>query len=488
MHGDRKSDSLVVPGKHPNKAAKAAAEGVEERGLAKGISSGRHRDRTQRRAPLPQPLRRVHQAARREKKGQLTALWHHVHDIERLRAAYRAIRPSAAPGVDGVTWKAYGENLEDNLQELSSRLRRGAYRAQPVRRVYIPKSGGQKRPIGVTTLEDKLVQRATTDVLNAVYEADFKGFSYGFRPGRGQHNALDALWVGLMSRKVNVVLDADIRGFFDAMNHEWLLRFVKHRIGDSRVLRHLEKWLKAGILEDGKWRPSTQGTPQGGSVSPLLANVYLHYAFDLWADQWRRRYGHGDIIMVRYADDIVVGFEKRRDAERFRSALGERLGKFGLELHPDKTCLLEFGRYAADRRSRRGLGRPEVFRFLGFVHSCGTTREGRFTVRRRPDRKRMSQTLKRVKVRLRKLRYRPVPEQGAWLAAVIRGYGQYFGVPGTSAELNNFRKAVSWHWYRALRRRSQKTRLTWERMLRLMRRWLPIPHIVHPNPFERLRV
>lgn len=465
-----------------------AAEHVEERGLAKRNSAARGGVRTQRRGAPKSPLDRVHQAARRDQERQLTALWHHVYDVERLRAAYYTLNPKASAGVDGVTWRSYGEKLEENLRGLSERLKRGGYQAKPVVRRHLPKPDGRKRPIGIPALEDKIVQKATVEVLNAVYEADFKGFSYGFRPGRSQHHALDALWVALMSRKVNWVLDTDIRGYFDAIEHGWMVKFVEHRIGDRRVVRHVKKWLNAGVLEDERLYYAGKGTPQGGSISPLLANIYLHYVFDQWADQWRKRQARGEVILVRYADDIIVGFQYRDDAVRFHAALRKRMGKFGLELHPEKTQLHEFGRYAQERRTKRGESRPAVFTFLGFDHACGRTAGGSFTVRRKPNAKRMRAKLRELKREIRRRVRSPVPQQGAWLRSVINGYNRYFGVPGTSRVLSSFRRAVLWLWYRALLRRSQRTRLTWKRMLRLVKRWLPVPRIVHPNPFERLHV
>jgi group II intron reverse transcriptase/maturase len=339
---------------------------MEGRGLAKGNLPQQNASRTPSREDALSALERVRQAAKKDKKLRFTALLHHIYDPERLREAYFCLKKEAAPGVDGETWRHYGETLEDNLQDLSHRLKRGAYRAKPVRRVYIPKADGRQRPLGVTALEDKIVQRAAVEVLNAIYETDFLGFSYGFRPGRSQHQALDALYTGLLTRKVNWVLDVDIRGFFDAISHEWLVKFIEHRIADRRVVRLIQKWLNAGVLEDGKRTRTEEGTPQGGSASPLLANVYLHYVFDLWVQTWRQKRAHGEVIVVRFADDIVVGFHSQADAEQFRAELTERMQKFNLELHPEKTRLLEFGPYAIDQRQWRGEGKPETFNFLGF--------------------------------------------------------------------------------------------------------------------------
>jgi group II intron reverse transcriptase/maturase len=420
---------------------------------------------------------------------RFTALLHHVYDLEMLREAYFCLKREAAPGVDQVTWRQYGETLEDNLQDLAGRLKRGAYRAKPVRRVFIPKADGRQRPLGVTTLEDKLVQRATVEVLNAIYETDFLDFSYGFRPGRSQHNALDALYAGLLTKKVNWVLDMDIRGFFDAIDHGWLVKFVEHRIADRRVVRLIQKWLNAGVQEDGTRTRSEQGTPQGGSASPLLANIYLHYVFDLWAQRWRQTQASGDVVVVRYADDIVVGFQYESDAERFWAELAERFSKFALELHPDKTRLIEFGPFAARDRERRGQGKPETFDFLGFTHICGKKRNnGRFTVLRQTIRKRLQAKLRLVKIELRRRLHDPVPEVGKWLRSVVGGHIRYYGVPSNSRALYHFRFAVGRLWYRSLRRRSQKTRLTWERMRCLIGRWLPPAHICHPYPLRRLGV
>jgi RNA-directed DNA polymerase len=464
------------------------AERVEERGTTQGNSGQPDRFRTQSRRDLQQRLERVRSVAKRDKEVRFTALWHHVYDVDRLREAYLGLKRESAPGVDGVTWQAYGESLEANLQDLSGRLKRGAYRARPVRRVYIPKGDGRRRPIGVPVLEDKVVQRATTEVLEAVYESDFLGYSYGFRPGRSQHNALDAVTVGIQARKVSWVLDADIRGFFDAIDHAWLMRFIEHRIADERVLRHVKKWLKAGVLEDGKLLRAEEGTPQGGSVSPLLANIYLHYAFDLWVQHWRRHSARGEVIVVRYADDFVMGFQYRSDVLRFRADLEARLRQFHLELHPDKTRVIEFGRFAAENRQARGVGKPETFDFLGFTHFCGRTRNGGFTVWRRTVCRRLQVKLKELKVELHRRWHEPVPEVGAWLRSVLRGHYQYYGVPGNFRLLARFRWDLVRMWRRALMRRSQRSRFSWARLRILVQRWLPLPHIVHPHPARRLRV
>ena len=418
MYEGGKSDGPVVPAKPPNNTAGAVAEVVEERGPAEGnTASSTHPGRSAGQG-APSGLERVREVARRDKEARFTALLHHV-TVDRLRAAYRAIRPQAAPGVDGVTWEVYGQDLEVNLRDLHQRLHAGSYRAMPSRRSYIPKADGRLRPLGIATLEDKILQRAVVEVLNAVYEADFRGFSYGFRPGRNPHHALDALTVGLWRKKVNWVLDADVRDFFTSLDHDWLEKFFEHRIADKRVLRLIRKWLNAGVIEEGNWSPTTEGAPQGASASPLMANVYLHYVFDLWADWWRRRHGHGDVIIVRWADDFIVGFEHQDDARRFLAELRERFAKFGLELHPDKTRLIEFGRFAARNRRARGLGKPETFDFLGFTHICARMRDGRFWVRRITISKRMRAKLREVKDQLRRRRHQPIPEQGRWLASAL---------------------------------------------------------------------
>jgi RNA-directed DNA polymerase len=477
-----KSDNRVVPGKVANKARRRATEGLEGRRLAKRNRPQATTHRTQGRARVHAALGRVRQAAEQKKGVRFTALLHHIYAIDTLRAAFYALERDAAPGVDGQTWEHYGKNLEANLAELSDRVRRDAYRPQPVRRVYIPKRGDakQQRPIGVTAVEDKIVQRATVAVLNAVYEPEFAGFSYGARPGRSAHHALAALEQAIERRRVKWVLDADLRDFFGSLGHEQLSRFVEHRIGDQRVVRLIQRWLAAGVLEDGAWTQSETGAPQGGSISPLAANLYMHYVFDLWAQRWRRTRAYGDMVMVRYLDDFIVGFRYREDAEQFLSALRDRLGQFGLTLHPDKTRLLEFGRYAAQNRQERGQEKPETFQFLGFVHSCGRTRKGAFVVRRHTSGERLRAKLKEVKAALRRRRHDPIPEVGKYLAAVVRGHCQYYGIPGNSRAIGRFRDEVSRHWHHALSRRSQKGRVRWDQMHRLIQRFIPSARIAHP--------
>jgi RNA-directed DNA polymerase len=474
-----KSDRLVVPEKPPNKAEGKAAEAVEGRGLAEGNSPGRNAFRTQSRGfSANSALERVRQAARRDRKQRFTALLHHVYDTRRLEAAYAGLKRDAAPGIDGQTWQSYGEHLDENLSDLSERLKRGAYRASPARRTFIPKADGRLRPLGVPALEDKIVQRAVVEVLNAIYEQEFLGFSYGFRPGRSPHHALDALYVGLTTKKVNWVLDADIRSFFDNLDHNWLVRFVEHRIADRRVVRLIQKWLRAGVLEDGKRIVSDTGTVQGGSISPLLANLYLHYVFDLWVQRWRKRRVRGDMIVVRYADDFVVGFKRRTEAEAFLAGLRERFAHFGLELHPEKTRLIRFGPNARTR----GGPKPPTFNFLGFTHICGRTRKGHFDVLRQTMRRRWQAKLHEVKLELRRRLHFPIPEQGAYLGAVVRGHMRYYGVPGNSQVLDAFRTSVCRLWWRTLNRRSQRRGVPWDRMCRLIPRWIPPARIGHPYP------
>jgi group II intron reverse transcriptase/maturase len=436
---------------------------------------------------VSQGLDRVRHAARQRKKERFTALLHHV-TVDLLRDAFLALKRRAAPGVDGLTWQDYEAELEGNLRGLHTRVQRGTYRALPVKRRFILKQDGKQRPLGITALEDKIIQRAVVMVLSAIYEEDFLGFSYGFRPGRSQHDALDALAVGIGTARVNWILDADIRSFFDRIDQTWLVRFLEHRIGDERVIRLVRKWLKAGVLDDGVWSVSETGTPQGAVASPLLANVYLHYVFDLWAQQWRRREATGNVIVVRYADDIVAGFEHEADARRFWDAMRARFEQFALELHEDKTRLLEFGRFAATRRQRRGFGKPETFTFLGFTFICGKSRRGAFLLHRKTRGDRMRATLREIKAKLRDRRHDSIPEQGRWLRAVVTGYFAYHAVPTNSRALSAFHHHVTDLWRRSLRRRSQRNGLTWSRMSKLVADWLPRPRILHPWPERRFAV
>jgi group II intron reverse transcriptase/maturase len=472
--------------KEPSKGAATTAEGMEGRGWAKGNAGSQNTPRAQdREQGVLSAWDRIRQAAKTDKGRRFTTLLHHVYGIESLGEAYFGLERHAAAGVDAETWQTYGEHLEANLADLSGRLRRGAYRARPVRRVFIPKPDGRQRPLGVPTLEDKVVQRALVRVLNCIYEEDFLGFSYGFRPGRSPHDALDALCVGIERRRVNWVLDADIRGFFDAIDHECLVKFVELRVADQRVVRLIWKWLNAGVLTDGERTRSEKGTPQGGVISPLLANIFLHYVFDLWVRDWRRQ-ATGDVIVVRYADDFIVGFQHEQEARRFLTELRDRLAAYGLELHPDKTRLIEFGARAGSDRQRGGRGKPETFDFLGFTHICGKTRKGRFTVLRKTARKRVQAKLRAVKAALRYRWHLPVPEVGAWLASIIRGHMNYYAVPRNFDAVAMFRKEVIKLWRRGLCRRSQRAHVTWPRMLRIADAQLPRIRIVHPWPSLRL--
>lgn len=484
MNGFGQSDRLVVPANPPNNAVQTAAEAGEGRRRAKGNTDSKTRAGHSAGTDASSALGRVREVARRDRNARFTALLHHVSPA-RLRAAYWAIRPQAAPGVDGVTWTDYGQDLEANVQDLHGRVQSGRYRAKPSRRAYIPKADGRLRPLGIAALEDKIVQRAVVEVLNAVYEVDFRGFSYGFRPGRSPHDALDALAVGIDRKKVNWVLDADIRDFFGQLDRAWLRKFVQHRITDKRVLRLIDKWLAAGVIEDGQWSATEFGSVQGASVSPLLANVYLHYVLDLWVAWWRRRRAHGDVIIVRWADDFIIGFEHEQDARRFLAELRERFSRFGLQLHPDKTRLIEFGRHAAQRRGTRDLGKPETFDFLGFTHICAKSRNGQFWLRRITIAKRMRAKLREVGDQLKRRRHQPIPEQGRWLASVIRGHAAYYAVPGNIDTVSTFRYHVTWLWFRVLRRRSQRTRMTWTRMNPIATRWLPKVRTMHPFPTQR---
>ncbi len=485
MHADGESDGRVVPAKGSNKGGQLPAESLEERRPTKENIEQPTAPRTQSRTSESSGLLGVRHVARKEKRTRFTALLHHV-TVERLQESFYALKREAAPGVDGMTWREYETDLQARVVDLHRRVHTGTYRAQPSKRAYIPKADGRPRPLGIAALEDKVIQHAVGTVLATIYETDFLGFSYGFRPGRSPHQALDALWVGLMRKKVNWVLDADIRAFFDTMDHGWLMRFLEHRIADRRMLRLIRKWLRAGVSEDGTWTKTEVGTPQGAVISPLLANLYLHYVFDLWAQHWRTHTATGDVIVVRYADDIVMGFEHQSDAERFRQEWQDRLRTFGLSLHPDKTRLLEYGRYAAEQRKQRGEDKPETFDFLGFTHICGKTRKtGRFIVKRQTIRKRLTAKLKMLKAELRHRWHEPVPSVGKWLRSVVQGWLNYHAVPGNMDRLNCFRSQVIRHWYRALRRRGQRRRMTWARFCPLVDAWIPSAAILHPHPNVR---
>jgi RNA-directed DNA polymerase len=485
MNGGGESYSGIIPAKQPNEGRGGPKEDVEGRPLTKENMEEPNSYRTPSRGSEPNGLDRVRQAAKKDKELRFTALLHHVN-LEQLRSSYHGLKRRAAAGVDGVTWEEYGGDLEGRLADLHGRIQRGAYRAKPSRRVWIPKADGRQRPLGIAALEDKIVQHAVGTVLNQIWEEDFLGFSYGFRPGRSQHDALDALYVGITQKRVNWILDLDIKSFFDKVGHDWMIQFVEHRVADQRIVRLIQKWLKAGVMEDGRWFETKEGTPQGSVISPILANLYLHYVLDVWAKVWREKVARGDMIMVRYADDAVLGFQQREDAERFLEQLRERVRKFGLELHPDKTRLIEFGRYAAERRRKRGEGKPETFNFLGFTHICGRSREkGYFTVVRQTIGKRMAAKLKDIGQKLRQRMHVSIRATVEWLISVVRGYFQYHAVPDNEERLRAFRQDVLRLWLRQLRRRSQRSRWTWERFQERLGVLLPPVVILHPWPTER---
>ena len=484
MHVSEESDSGIVPMNHSNNEETLSAENGEGRPLIKENTPPPHTHPTQSGARVSQGLAGVRKAAKEHQEMKFTALLHHL-TVDLLRGSFYALKRKSAPGVDGMRWQEYETGLEGRLADLHSRVHRGAYRALPSRRVYIPKSDGRQRPLGVAALEDKIVQQAVVTILNAIYEEDFLGFSYGSRPRRSQHQALDALSYALTQKRVNYVLDADIRGFFDSLSHEWMLKFVQHRVADRRILRLIQKWLKAGVMEGGGWTETETGTPQGAVLSPLLANIYLHYVFDLWVQAWRKKHAQGDVVVVRYADDMILGFQAQAEADRFLEDLRERLGKFGLELHPDKTRRIEFGRHAEQDRKRRGEGKPETFDFLGFTHISGKNRKGYFTVKRRTIAKRLRAKLQEIKQHLRRRRHEPVARTGEWLQSVVQGYFLYHAVPGNLDSLGTFRTRLTRLWRTQLLHRSQRHRCNWERMVRLAERWLPKPRVMHPWPTQR---
>lgn len=495
MNGYGESDVLVVPEKPANNGAPArkgvqhSAELVEGRGTTEGNVMQPTADGMQSPSKVSRGVHGIREAAMSGRVDRFTSLLHHVDEML-LAASFEQLNRRAVPGIDGVTWMEYGDDVRANVADLKDRLHSGRYRAQPSRRQYISKLDGQLRPLGIAALEDKVAQQALVTVLEQIYETDFKGFSYGYRPGRDAHMALDALSVALTERPIQWVIDADIQGFFDAIDHDWMMRFLEHRIGDKRVLRLIAKWLRAGVSEDGQWSPSRQGTPQGAVISPLLANVYLHYVFDLWIEWWRKHHAIGEVVVIRYADDFVIGFQQERDARRCLEDMKGRFARFALTLHPEKTRLLEFGPFAQVQRKRRGEGKPESFDFLGFTHSCSRTRDGRFCVRRKTIAKRMRAKLRKLKELLMKRRHEPVPQQGAWLRSVIMGWYRYYAVPLNIKSLGRFRQWLSRLWWFALRRRSQRARETlwWDRMRRLVDRWLPQPKILHPWPNARFAV
>jgi len=489
-HTGEKSDAPIVPEKPPNKGqasfllGEGSAEAVEGRGAAKGNAEESTAGRTPSRETALTGLQRVRETAKLDRRLKFTALLHHITPSLLVESFYD-LNKTAAVGVDGVTWRDYENLLYGRVHELHREIHTGAYRAQASRRTYIHKTDGKLRPLGIAAVEDKIVQQAVVKVLNAIYEEDFLGFSYGFRQGRGQHNALDAVWMGILTKQIGWILDADISAFFDTIDHEWMMKFLQHRIADKRILRLIKKWLKAGVIEDGKRIAGERGTPQGAVISPLLANIYLHYVFDTWAHHWREHHARGDVIMVRYADDSVIGFQHEEEAERFLEAMRERFAKFGLALHPQKTRLIEFGRYAEQRRKEQGLGRPETFDFLGFTHCCSKTRQGGFKILRLTVKKRLRATLAAIRDKLIKKRHEPIAQVGVWLKRVMRGYFNYHAVPDNLKRLKGFRHGVCREWFKQLRRRSQKDRMTWVRFERFAKQYLPCPLRVHPYPPER---
>lgn len=489
MHAVEQSDESVVPTKRANNidgAAPVETESVEGRGSAKGNEVQPQSVRPQRRKHRSGGLGGVRLAAEKDRKLRFTNLMHHLTE-ELLTSSFFDLKKNAAAGIDEVTWREYAQGFENRLRDLHERVRSGRYRATASRRKWVPKTDGKLRPLGIAALEDKIVQAAVVTLLSQIYEVDFVGFSYGFRPGRNQHRALDAISVGLTQRYVNWVLDADIKGFFDNIPHERMLQALRVRVGDRRLLKLIEQWLTAGVIDEGEWLPGILGTPQGSVISPLLANVFLHYVLDCWVENWRQSC-RGDVIIVRYADDFVMGFQADREARRCLQALQARLATFGLTLHPEKTRLIEFGRYAEQQRRQRGETGPETFNFLGFTHYCGKTRRGWFKVGRQPIAARMRATLAKIKEELRKRRHDPVSQTGQWLRSVVRGWLNYFAVPGTSRVLDQFVTQVERLWLKQLRRRSQRgRRLTWQSFSQLSRRWIPRARIVHPYPDQRLR-
>lgn len=484
-HADEESDEGIVPVKRSNKERSRSAEIVEGRASPEENGGQATAVRTPSRGTALSRLAAVRQAARQGKKVRFTALLHHI-TVDLLRQSYIALKRDAAPGIDGVTWRAYGENLDEKLKDLHERIHKGSYRARPARRTYIPKADGSQRPLSIWCLEDKIVQQAVVTVLEAIYEEDFVGFSYGFRPGRGQHDALDALHAGILRRRVNWVLDADIRGFFDAMSHIWIRRFLEHRIADKRILRLITKWLKVGIVEDGRVTRSARGAPQGAVISPILANVYLHYVYDLWVHRWRRTNATGDVVVVRYADDTIVGFEHEHEARAFLHDLQERMGLFDLTLHPEKTRLIRFGRHAAKQRAERGEGKPEVFDFLGFTHYCTRSRKwGSFVIGRKTIKKRMLRTLEAVKMELRRRMHDAIVKTGTWVWQMLNGHLNYFAVSGNDKSLWWFCNEVRWRWLKSLKRRSQRAHLSWERFTQATARFFPPIRVRHPLPCHR---
>jgi RNA-directed DNA polymerase len=486
QHAFEGSDTLVVPQKSLNSRV-TPEEGMEGRGVANGKLGQRNASRTQDRQDALTHLARVGERAAKKRGERFGNLLSHIK-LPLLREAYEKLRPNkkAAAGIDGQTWSEYGENLEARLLDLQERVHRGSYHPPPVRRVHIPKGEGRTRPIGVPTTEDKVLQQAVRMLLEPIYErSEFLGFSYGFRPGRSQHDALEALRVAIVGRRTNWVLDADIQQFFDTIDHGWMQKFLEHRIADTRLVRLLMKWLHAGVMEDGRLYEAKAGTPQGGIISPLLANIYLTYALDQWAHQWRGRHAHGEVYVVRYADDLVMGFEREEDARAMRTAMAERLAKFGLTLHPEKTRILRFGRFAQEHGADDGLRKPETFDFLGFTHICARRRgRGKFLLLRQTSRKKRRAKLQAIREEIRRAKHKPPAEQYRWLRLVLLGHYNYYGVPGNTRTMGSFRHQIREYWHRTLQRRSQRARWSHAERTRFDRRFpLPQPRITHPYLF-----
>jgi group II intron reverse transcriptase/maturase len=460
-----------------------------------GRCSANEKTRAAKRTPDSEPDKCAHAPARvgqraKENEGEkFTNLLTHL-TAPLLKEAYGLLQKKAAPGIDGETWSSYGENLDVRLLDLEGRIQRGSYHPQPVRRVHIPKSNGGTRPLGIPCLEDKIVQQAARMLMEPIYERSaFVGFSYGFRPGRSPHGALQALAEVIIGKRVNWIIDADIRAFFDNVDHEWMKKFFEHRIGDKRFIRLLMKWLNAGVMEENELHDVEAGTPQGGIISPLYANIYLHYVLDLWVQQWRKRHARGEVYIVRYADDLVMGFQYEEDVRAMRTALAERLARFGLELHPDKTRILKFGRYARKNTALNGGQRPETFDFLGFTHICGEYEGGLFRLLRRTSRKKRNAKLSTLRVEMRQRRHDPVRDQHQWLESVLRGHYRYYNLPGNQRALRSFRIHIKDAWERSLQRRSQRANMSLEALkrhdLRFPLQWPPKAPVFHSNSLTR---
>lgn len=490
VHDGGQSDKFIVPEKSANNDAESA-ESTEGRNLTIENVDQTQPVRAQTRkdgqplSPGSRGLSGIRQAASKDKSLKFNNLYHHL-TLDLLIASFLDLKRHAAPGVDDMTWSDYAKDYEDRIIDLHKRLQRGSYRAQPSKRAYIAKSDGKQRPLGIAAVEDKIVQAAVRTILEQIYEVDFLECSYGYRPSRRAHDALDEVYVEIKGRKINWILDADIRGFFDNIDHDWMMKFLEHRVTDWRMLRLVKKWLTAGVSEDGKWSKTSVGTPQGSVISPLLANIYLHYVLDLWAAHWQRTQARGQMFLARYADDFVVGFQWEATGRHFLTALKERMAKFGLELHSEKTRLIEFGRYAQSNRHDKGLGKPETFDFLGFTHICGQTRKGYFQLERHTSRKKFQAKVEAIVQKLRREIHKDIHETGQWLKSVYDGWCRYYAVPGNYACLSSFQDALHTHWLRLLRRRSQRgQKLTWVKFTSICNRWLPNPRILHPYPEQR---